>query len=531
MSKRLIIFAGLLPFVLVTGINGCEEKQLSKPNIVVIYTDDQGYGDVSALNPNSKFQTPNIDRLANQGLIFTDGHSGDTVCTPSRYGLLTGRYSWRTELKKGVLGADGGGLIEEDRMTLASLLGDNGYTTGMVGKWHLGMQFVGQKGENRDWSKPVRGGPVDRGFDYFYGIPASMNYGVLTYIENDSITEPPVLWTAKKKNHHAIQDYRIKPPYEKNSDLKKFDYINQRTLEVAPSFKDTEVLSITTDKAVNWIEEVSKGPQQQPPFFLYVSYTSPHKPVAPIERFRGKSDVGWYGDFMMETDHHVGQILDELDQQGISDNTIVIFSSDNGAETTYQKRKSLHKHASNWKLKGGKRDIYEGGHRVPFIVRWPAVIEPGRICEHAVSQLDLFRTFADLLDVKLPDDAGEDSYSLLPIFKSDDHKNYRHGPLIHHSVRGDFAIRDGKWKLNMFRGSGGSLKPTYYEPKEGEPPFELYNMEEDWRETTNLYKQYPEVVDSLTTKITNIIKKGRSTPGKPQANKGGDDWPQKEWMD
>jgi len=282
-----------------------------KPNIVLIYSDDQGYGDVSALNPDAKFRTPNLDRLAREGIAFTDAHCSDTVCTPSRYGLLTGRYSWRTRLKKGVMGAEGDCLIAGGRMTLASFLKQHGYATAMIGKWHLGMKFAGRKGD-RDWSAPVRDGPTEKGFDYYYGIPASMNYGILTYIENTRVTVAPALWTAKKPNRIALDDYRITPPYAKTrGDL---------NLEVAPNFNDQEVLTTLTRKAVDWIAKASGEARRGRPFFLYLAYTAPHKPVCPLPRFRGKSRAGAYGDFVLELDYHVGEILHALETHGLAEN-------------------------------------------------------------------------------------------------------------------------------------------------------------------------------------------------------------------
>ena len=296
----------------------------AKPNIVIIYTDDQGYGDVSALNPDSKFQTPHIDRLVREGMTFTDGHCSDTVCTPSRYGLLTGRYSWRSRLKKGVMGAEGECLIENGRVTLASLLRDNGYNTAMVGKWHLGMQFDGKVGQ-RDWSKPFTDGPIEKGFDHFFGIPASMNYGVLTYLQQDRVLKPANLWTAKKPG--LVQgdraSYRIMPPYEKkrptNADARR------KPLEVADDFVDSEVLRIFLDKATEWIDGVAADARKGKPFFLYLPLTSPHKPVCPQKEFIGKSEAGHYGDFMIETDHRVGQLLAALDKHHLADDTMVIL--------------------------------------------------------------------------------------------------------------------------------------------------------------------------------------------------------------
>lgn len=492
--------------------------QPARPHVLLIYTDDQGYGDVSALNPKSRFQTPNLDRLVREGMAFTDAHSSDTVCTPSRYGLLTGRYSWRTRMKNGVMGAEGEGLIAEGRTTLASMLRDSGYRTAMVGKWHLGMTFHGNKG-NRDWSRPVLDGPVDKGFDYFYGIPASMNYGVLTYIENRRILDPPTLWTQKKANELAIADYRITPPYERTR--------ASGELEVAPSFDDQQVLTVFTKRAVQWLDDfASEGGDE--PFFLYVAYTSPHKPVIPIPEFQGKSEAGAYGDFMMETDAHIGSLLEALDRNEMTRDTLVLVTSDNGPETTYRERLRRFGHASAGGLRGGKRDLYEGGHRVPFIVRWPAVVKPRQRSSDLVCQTDLLATMAEVLDWELEPDEAEDSVSFLPILKGEQRPT--RPPVIHHSSAGYFAIRDRRWKLNMIRGSGGSLAPRIVEAKPGEPQFELYDISADLAETNNVASQEPGVVSRLRDEITRIVTTGRSTAGPPADNDGESWWPELTWL-
>lgn len=493
--------------------------QKQTPNIVIIYTDDQGYGDVGALNPDAKFKTPNIDKIANDGAIFTDGHSSDAVCTPSRYSLLTGRYSWRTSLKKGVLRADGPCLIEKDRMTIASLLKDNGYDTAMIGKWHLQMEFEGEKGKNRDWSKPFSDGPIEKGFDYFFGIPASMNFGILTYLENNKVLDAPGLWTKKKMNV-TPRTYRMTPPYI--SEPKK-GYV-----EVASSFNDELVLEKFANKAVQYINKASQKSKEGTPFFLYLPLTSPHLPHCTHPDFQGKSTCGNYGDFMQETDYRVGQVLDALKANGIEDDTMIIFSSDNGAESNYQYQKDTYNHYSCMQSKGGKRDIYEGGHRVPFLIKWPNGIKAGLKIDQPVCQTDYIATIADVIGVELPENGGIDSYSLLPLLN--DKCGYNEDrAVIHHSFTGHFAIREGKWKLNMLRGSGGSLKPVLITPKEGEALYELYNIEEDPSESKNLYFEYPNIVKSLTKKITEIIKNGRSTKGEPQPYIKKD-WKQLTWM-
>ncbi|MDB2385342.1 arylsulfatase [Polaribacter sp.] len=499
-----------------------EKETKEKPNIIIIYTDDQGYGDVSALNPDAKFSTPNMDKIANEGVVFTDGHSSDAVCTPSRYSLLTGRYSWRTSLKENVLRADGPCLIEENRMTIASLLKENGYNTAMVGKWHLQMQFKGKVNKGRDWSKPFTEGPIEHGFDYFFGIPASMNYGILTYLENDRVLDPPVLYT-KKKRDVTPRTYRMTPPYKEEW--------SRGHVEVAPSFNDELVLETFAEKAVEYINTSASDAKNGKPFFLYLPLTSPHLPHCTHPDFQGKTECGNYGDFMEETDYRVGQVLDALKANGLEENTLVIFSSDNGAESNYVYQRDTFGHYSCMNFKGGKRDIYEGGHRVPFLMRWPNGIKAGTKVDEPVCQTDYLATIASIIDAKIPDNAGEDSYNVFPLIDKNSEKKYQSDrAVIHHSFTGHLSIREGDWKLNMFRGSGGSLEPKFVEVKEGDAPYELYNIKNDPSETTNLYFENPEIVKRLKEKITKIVKEGRSTKGKPQ-DFVKKNWPQINWME
>lgn len=506
-------------------------KSKQKPNIVIIYTDDQGYGDVSALNANAKFRTPNMDRIANEGIVFTDGHSSDAVCTPSRYSLLTGRYSWRTSLKKGVLRSDGPCLIDEGRMTIASLLKEQAYNTAMVGKWHLQMEFVGKTGEGRDWSQPFTDGPIEKGFDYFFGIPASMNFGVLTFLENDKVLDPPKLWTKKKKNPNLRAfggnvrpaDYRMTPPFLTEPGE------GDGWVEAAPSFNDELVLETFAEKVVGYINKSAEDAKNGKPFFLYFPLTSPHLPHCTHPDFQGRTNCGNYGDFMEETDYRVGQVLDALDANGLTENTLVIFSSDNGAESNYVYQRETYGHYSSLHFKGGKRDIYEGGHHVPFLMRWPKVIKAGSKADIPVCQSDYLATIADIVGADIPDNAAEDSYSLFPVLKGEKYGEDLRGPVIHHSASGHFAIRDGQWKLNMLRGSGGWSKPIPVE-NEAEAMYELYNIDEDPGETTNLYFAHPEIVERLKNEISQIIKNGRSTTGSPQSFVK-ENWEQVTWMD
>ncbi|MGI9470305.1 MAG: sulfatase family protein [Rubripirellula sp.] len=476
----------------------------AQPNVLVIYTDDQGFGDASCLNPESKFKTPNLDRLASEGMTFTDAHCSDTVCTPSRYGLLTGRYSWRTTLKRGVYGAEKACLIADGRMTLASLLRDNGYSTAMIGKWHLGMDFPGER-DSRDWSKPVQDMPLDKGFDYFWGIPASMNYGVLAWFDGRYANVPPTQYTQKKPNKIAIDDYRIMPPYE--TKLKSPGSTNdlgvvRGQLEIAPDFVDSECLTRFTDKAIEWITSQAEDARNGKPFFVYLPYTSPHKPVIPIDAFRGKSDAGSYGDFMMETDWHVGRILDMLDQEQLSEDTIVIFTSDNGPETTWRKRAERFSHQSNGRFREGKRSIYEGGHRVPMFVRWPSQVKGGAVYEHPICQTDVLATIASITGQSLPANAAEDSVSFHSALL-DPSVTLNRPPMIHHSSRGGFAVREGKWKLVM---------------ESGKQKRELYDLDSDPSEKANVIKDHPDIAKRLTNQITEIVRNGRTTSGEPQSN-------------
>ncbi len=495
--------ASLLVFLIPTAflflactIVGAEENY---PNVVIIYTDDQGYGDAGCYNPECKFPTPNIDALAKGGVRFTDGHSSDSVCSPSRYGLLTGRYSWRTELKKGVLGAEHKCLIADDRPTLATLLRDKGYATAMVGKWHLGMDFPGDSPSNRDWTQPTRDMPLDKGFDSFFGIPASLNYGVLAWFDGRHAAVPPTLFTAKKPNARHV-DYRIRPPYQTvASDVRAR---NTPVLEVAPDFVDNQCLTRFTDKAIEFVKTHTQDSPEQP-FFLYLPLTSPHYPVCPLPEFHGQGDCGGYGEFMIETDHHVGRVVEALKATGQLENTMVIFSSDNGPEKSWKQRVKDFQHESNRGLREGKRSIYEGGHRVPFIVHWPeGITQPGRSSSRPVCQTDIFATVAEVVEHPIAPGSGEDSESFLQSLIST-LEAPRTTPLIHHSVNGQFAIRSGDFKLVL---------------PDGNRSAELYNLAKDLGEGNNIVRQNGEVAKRLEQLATKIIASGRSTNGASSPN-------------
>lgn len=483
----------------------------AKPNIIVIYTDDQGFGDASCLNPDAKFETPNLNRLAKEGISFTNAHSSDTVCTPSRYGLLTGRYSWRTSMKTGVMVAEGKCLIADKRVTLPSLLKDSGYKTAMVGKWHLGMDFPGTI-KTRDWTQPVKDMPLDKGFEYFYGIPASLNYGVLAWFEGRYTKVPPTLHTRKKPNQRHV-DYRVIPPYQDTPELAKRKS-GAPILEVAPGFIDNQCLTRFTDTAIEWITKHSSNDKNEKPFFLYLPLTSPHYPVCPLPKFHGQGDCGGYGEFVIETDHHVGRIMKFLETSGLDQNTMIVFSSDNGPEKSWKQRIGDFDHDSRGGFRGGKRDIYEGGHRVPFFVRWPkGISKPGRSYPGLVGQIDLLATVAELVETKLPDHAGEDSQSFYSVLTDPQSKPTRR-PLINHGVAGRFAVTHESWKLVM-------AHRTH--------KLELYNLSDDAAEENNVMADHPKIVAALTQKITDIVRNGRTTTGEAQPNDTGY-WKDLTWM-
>ena len=485
----------------------------SRPNVILVLTDDQGFGDASCLNPDAKFQTPNLDRLAAEGIAFTNAHCADTVCTPSRYGVLTGRYCWRTVKRTGVLGAEAKCLIDAGRTTLASMLRDQGYQTAMVGKWHLGMDFPGEKG-NRDWTQPVRDMPLDKGFDYFYGIPASLNYGVLAWFEGRHAKVPPTVFTAKKPNQRHV-DYRIMPPYQDTPEQTR-EVLGKDGMEVAPDFVDNQCLTCFTDKAIDWMEASQKGDDKDKPFFLYLPFTSPHYPVCPLPAFHGKGDCGGYGEFVIETDHHVGRILDFLERSGLEKNTLVVFTSDNGPENSWRQRIDDFGHHSNGNYRGGKRDIYEGGHRVPFFVRWPGGIkQPGRRWDGLVGQVDLLATLAEIIGTDVPEDAGEDSLSFASVL-IDPSTTQKRLPLINHAANGRFSITEGQWKLIM---------PHQKKMVRAE----LYDLSSDPGERNDIIKDYPEIAARLQQKITEIVRNGRTSSGPPVANDTGY-WKDLAWM-
>lgn len=458
----------------------------NKPNVLLILADDLGYGDPQCYNKDSKIPTPNLDRLAAQSMRFTDAHTPCAVCTPTRYGLLTGRYCWRTSLKRGVLNGYSPFLIEPKRLTLASLLKQHGYVTAGIGKWHLGLGDAAKT----DFSKRLRPGPCSVGFDSYFGIPASLDMPPYVFFGNERVTEAP---------SETIKDSAMR---RKGGDG------FWRGGAIAPHFKHVEVLPKITESAVSFVRS---GTVRNNPFFLYLALTGPHTPWMPTAEFRGKSKAGYYGDFVAQVDACVGQVLQALDDAKHADNTLVIFTSDNGAHWLPEDIEKWG-HRANDGLRGQKSDIWEGGHRVPFMARWPGHIAAGSTSKELICLTDVLATVAAVVGARLPDDAGEDSYNLWPALRGDKLDKPIREAIVHSSGDGTLAIRQGPWKLALARGSHGFSVPRVIQPKAGEAQGQLYNLDDDPREQKNLWLEKPEMVKRLTAMLEKYKREGRSRP-------------------
>lgn len=466
-------------------------KKIKKPNIIYILADDMGYGDLSSLNPNSGIDTPNMDSIVQNGIYFSDAHSNSAVCTPTRYGILTGRNAWKSQLKSGVLWGYDAPLIEENRSTVASFLKDNGYHTACIGKWHLGLEWqrknptepikkvqwaeVLAEGEdsNVDFAKTASG-PKALGFEYSYIIPASLDMAPYVYLENDMPTAIPTAYT-----------------YGKN-EAKNGRGVIWRAGEMDPNFDFYNVLNHFTDKATNYIKEQSK---EEKPFYLYFPLTAPHTPWLPTAEVDGVSNAGRYGDFVKMVDNTVGKVIASLKESGQLANTLVIVTSDNGAHWKPEDKKA-YAHRANHIYRGQKADIYEGGHHIPYIAQWPEKIKAGSHSAQVMSTTDLLATVAGIINKPVTKGAGEDSYNLWPAYTGEDTEPIRDFT-IHHSLNGYFSIRKGKWKLTPRLGSGGFSNPKTVASKEGKVASSLYDMEDDPKEENNVYETYPEVVEEL----------------------------------
>ncbi len=467
-----------------------DKADKAKPNIVFILADDLGYGDVQCLNPKrGKIPTPNIDRLAGQGVTFTESHSGSAVCSPTRYGVLTGRYSWRV-MTKGIVNVYGKPLIAPDRLTVPGMLRENGYHTACVGKWHLGWDWP-RKGKDVVFDQPVPGGPTARGFDYYFGVDVP-NWPPYCWIENDRLQGNPT-------EHLGIVGKNI----------------NSQAGAAMPGWKFEPILPTITDKVCQYIRQQAKSDK---PFFVYFPMTAPHTPLSPTDEWKGKSGLNVYADLVMEVDAMVGRVLDTLDKTHLTENTLVIFTSDNGM-APYAGAPELEAkgHYPSGEFRGYKADAWDGGHHVPFFARWPGVTKAGATCSQLTCHTDLLATCAEIVGARLPDSAGEDSVSIMPLLRGQD-KPIREA-VVHHSASGRFAIRQGKWKLLLCAGSGGWAKPGDAEARQqGLPDVQLYDMDADIGERENLQDKHPEIVAQLAALLQKYADAGRSTPGAPQKN-------------
>lgn len=489
--------------VLLIAFFTCITQAKDTPNIIVILADDQGYGDVSAYNSESKIPTPNIDRLAKEGMMFTDAHTSSSVCTPTRYSLLTGRYHWRTRLQKGVLGGFSRPLIAKDRLTVAGLLKSQGYYTACVGKWHLGMDWPLKSGEiaddggdfsggykdgwKVDYKASIQNGPVDVGFNTFFGISASLDMPPYVFVQDRIPTEPA---TVEKAFH--------------------------RKGPSGASFEAIDVLPKITEKAVQIIDDRAK---KDKPFFIYFPLNAPHTPILPAKEWQGKSGINIYADFTMQVDWTVGQILKALDRNGITEKTLVIFTTDNGCSPAAKiSELQAAGHEPSYIYRGHKADIFEGGHRIPFIVRWPEKVKAGTKSDQLIGQFDILATAAEITDAKFPETAGEDSVSFLPALLGKDKAPLREG-LVSQSINGSFAIRKGNWKLALCPGSGGWSNPRPGRVDMSKmPKMQLYDLSKDPGEQNNLYGTNAAIEKELQALLEGYIAKGRSTPGTDQAN-------------
>lgn len=495
-SKRILVLTLLVAGMLVSTARGVDNP----PNIVVILADDFGVGDIQAHYPENKIATPALDRLARQGVSFSDAHSSSAVCTPTRYGLLTGRYNWRTRLQEWVLACYEPPLISENRVTLARFLKDHGYETACFGKWHLGWDWPGpqkpqvteqrngQKNLSWDFTKPIPGGPVDRGFDYYFGVDLP-NMPPFTFIENRRVVRQPT------------ESYHYDPSQ---------GHVMPRGFEGCPMAEGWEFDQILPELTRRAVDRIHEYAARRKPFFLYFSMTSPHEPVSPSERFRGKSEIAPIADFVMETDWSAGEVIRAIDQAGIADNTIVIFTADNG-----------HSHYTGWDelvaaghqpsgpYRGHKGDVWEGGHRVPLIVRWPGHVPAGSSSSRMVCLTDLFATTADVLNADLGPEMAEDSYSFADVL--DGSLVSSTGPrnrMVNHSNFGEFAVRDGNWKL-VYRKSENNLQKSRGKPTVAE----LYDLSADIGESRDLASELPAKVAELTGLLEQMVDQGATRLG------------------
>ena len=474
-----------------------------RPNVVILYADDMGVADVSHGDGKAKIQTPNLDRLAAGGMTFTDGHSSSGICTPSRFALLTGQHHWRRF--HGIAQAFGGPVFEDGDFTIAGMFREKGYRTACFGKWHLGWDFdaIRKPGvkpkapgaESYDWTKRFPGGPLDRGFDHYFG-DGTINFPPYCWIEGDRFLTIPTQPVIKSRPLAGGGSFRAGP--------------------MAESWNPYDILPTITEKTVEWIGRQTADQ----PFFVYLAFNSPHYPIVPNKEFHGKSKAGYYGDFVIETDAMVGKTLAALEERGLADNTMVIFSADNGPETHAFERLEKFDQWSSGDFRGVKRDIYEGGHRVPFIVRWPGHVKAGAVSDEVVSQVDLAATFAAMIDHPLGKDEAIDSYNLLPVLNGEDYSRPLRAATVQNTSAGKFALRQGDWVLidapsgAAKKESQSYLKHFGFEAYGKGHPGLLFNLKDDPRQSRNIYADHPGKVTSMRKLLKRYIGGERCAPAR-----------------
>jgi arylsulfatase A-like enzyme len=494
-----------------------QKKAPEKPNVVIIFADDMGYGDVSYLNPHARTFTPHIDNLARKGVVFTNAHASASVCTPSRYGLLTGRYAWRSESAGSVVNGFGKPVIEEGRETMASLFKKEGYTTACIGKWHLGLDWQTKDGtdkaifkdetgfSNVDYTKEVSNGPNHYGFDYSFIHPASLDMPPYLFLRDHKVIDPDMVLTSDIYPERLEDtEYFWDKKHTKEHDVYWDKMVWWRRGEISNSFRIENCLPEILEEGISFIERhASERPSE--PFFMYLPLTGPHSPWMPTDEFKGKSSIDTYGDFIMNIDHVVGQVAETLKRLEMDDNTIIVFSSDNGAYWP-QSEINLHQHDSHAGRRGQKGDVWEGGHRMPLIISWPSRVKNQIVYDQLVSLTDLFATFADLTGQKLQQNSGEDSFSFFHVLNGNTSKSTRPS-MIHQSSGGLYSMRTGEWKYIDGLGSGGFTAPRKIDPIPGGPTGQLYQIQNDSLESNNLFLQHPNIVKKLQKELNKEIAK------------------------
>jgi arylsulfatase A len=483
------------------------KKSTDLPNIVIIYADDMGYGDLNCQNPTSKIPTPNLDQLAAEGMRFSDAHSSSGICSPSRFSLLTGMYHWRRTHK--IVNSFGKPMFKDSDYTLPQMLQQKGYATACIGKWHLGWDWTFKNPPSRivkrktkkdikvygvadiDWSVPIKGGPLDRGFDTYFG-DGTINFPPYAWVQNDRFLRVPTEDLNPRKM-----------PFNTKEGSWEF-----RPGPMVKNWNPYDVLPTLTKKTVSWIEER----KNENPFFLYLALPSPHAPIIPNDEFIGTSKAGGYGDFMVQTDWVIGQVLKALKEKGLEENTIVIFSSDNGPEKYAIDRAMTYDHFSSGKFRGMKRDVWEGGHHVPFIVKWPSHIEPATVSKQLISQTDVMATLGAVVGADLPSVAAPDSFNLLPVWEGKPMQKPVRETTIHNTFEDLWAIRNGNWLF--VDGPSGAKRnlPKKYAEFKAYKNFKtkglLFDMVHDPEQRENLFEKYPEKVRELSKLLKTYKTKG-----------------------